>query len=204
MVDEPTSETVLQYLVADGFEVKSYLKTGQLKILTTRESYLVDHTFDPGRMIELLRAETVKAFNRGYAGLRAAQEMTWVLSHLQGPERILEYEAQVHTFLSAGKCLIMGLYDRRRFHPSFLADVLAIHRVVAMGTKLYENFFQVPPSAFLGPVGAEAIWELCTNSLKEHHRSGRALKHAKCELQKTATQLFELNQIGRASCRERV
>jgi KaiC/GvpD/RAD55 family RecA-like ATPase len=58
IVDEHTAELVLSYLRDAGLEVEPYLSRGQLTILSAAEAYMRDGSFDPDRMIALLRAET--------------------------------------------------------------------------------------------------------------------------------------------------
>ncbi len=156
MVDAHTAETILCYLRDDGLEVEPYLASGQLGLLTIEETYTREGSFDPERMIALLQAETERALAQGYAALRVTGEMTWVLRGLPGSERLIEYEARLNTFLAGSRCLAICQYDRRRFAPAVLLDVLTTHPLVVVGTTVYRNLYYIPPAEFLGADRAEA------------------------------------------------
>jgi KaiC/GvpD/RAD55 family RecA-like ATPase len=64
IVDTHTANTVLAYLRDDGIDVDFYLEEGQLDLLTANESYVQDGIFNPDKMIDLLQAETDKAWLR--------------------------------------------------------------------------------------------------------------------------------------------
>ena len=92
IVDAHTSEAVRGYLRDAGMEVETYLESGQLVFLTSRETYTRGDIFDPDAMIAMLRAETAQALEEGYAALRITGEMSWALRGLPGSERLIEYE----------------------------------------------------------------------------------------------------------------
>lgn len=150
IVDARTVETVLGYLRDDGVDVEAYLDRGQLSMLTRHETYMQDGVFDPDKMIATLRAETARALDEGYTALRVTGEMTWALRGLPGSERLIEYETKLNEFSPGSQCLAICQYDRRRFTPEILLDVLRTHPIAMIGTKLYENFYYIPPDQLLG------------------------------------------------------
>lgn len=156
VVDARTAETVLAYLRDDGLAVEPYLSSGQLVVLTAAETYLRDGSFDPERMIALLRAETERALAEGYTALRATGEMTWMLRGLPGSERLIEYEARLNTCLPGSRCLAICQYDRRCFAPALLLDVLTTHPLAVVGSAVYENLYYIPPEDYLGTDRAAA------------------------------------------------
>lgn len=149
IVDAHTAETVLGYLRDDGLDPEPYLARGQLVILTRDDAYMRDGVFEPDGMIALLRAETEKALAEGYPALRATGEMTWALRGLPGSKRLIEYEAKLNEFFPGSKCLAICQYDRRRFPPEVLLDVLRTHPIAVIGTEVYENFYYIPPAELL-------------------------------------------------------
>ena len=150
IVDARTAETILGYLRDEGLGVEPYLARGQLVILTRDDAYMRDGVFDPGRMIALLRAETDRALAEGYPALRVTGEMTWALRGLPGSERLIEYEARLNEFFPGSRCLAICQYDRRRFDPEVLLDVLRTHPIAIVGTEVYDNFYYTPPTELLG------------------------------------------------------
>jgi len=149
IVDAHTAETILDYLEHDSVDVKRYLECGQLLILTQNESYIRNGVFSPDDMINLLRSETEKVLAEGYTALRVTGEMTWALHGLPGSERLIEYEIKLNNFFPGSKSLAICQYDKRRFSPTILMDVLHTHPIAVLGTKVYDNPFYIPPAEML-------------------------------------------------------
>ena len=150
IVDAHTAEAVLDYLRERALDVDSFLASGQLAILTRADAYLRDGRFDPDRMLDLLRSETERALAEGWTALRVTGEMTWALRGEPGSERLIEYESRLNEFFPGSRCLAICQYDRRRFAPEVLLDVLHTHPFVLLGTRLFDNSYYLPPAAFLG------------------------------------------------------
>ena len=178
IVDVHTAETVLKYLRDDGVEVEPYLTNGQLSILTPREAYMRDGIFNPDRMIDLLRSETERALAEGYSALRVTGEMTWALRGLPGAERLIEYEAKLNRFFPGSKCLALCQYDRRRFQPEVLLDVLATHPIAVVGTEIYDNPYYIPPTDFLGADRPAATLSRWLQNLEERNQAEEAVRQS--------------------------
>ncbi len=148
IVDVHTSETVLDYLRDDGVDVEPYLQSGQLTILTVSESYMKGGVFDPDEMIKMLTEETEKALKEGYNALRVTGEMSWALKGLPGSDRLIEYEAKLNEFFPESKALAICQYDMRLFKPELLLNILLTHPLVVIGTRIYENFYFMPPEKY--------------------------------------------------------
>jgi PAS domain S-box-containing protein len=144
IVDTHTAGVILEYLREDGIDIESYQSKGQFSILTVDATYTREGVFDPERMIGLLRDKTQKALREGYPALRVAGEMAWILQEFPGFKRFFEYEVKLSEFFSNSACLALCLYDRRRFDPSTLLDVLRSHPIAVIGTNVCENVFYVP------------------------------------------------------------
>lgn len=144
--DSHTAEVILGYLRDAGLEVDPYLVRGQLTILTSDDVYLREGRFDPDRMIALVRTEAERALAEGYPAVRGTGEMTWVMRGLPGSDRLLEYEAKLNISLQDSKCLGLCQYDRRRFDPAMLLNILITHPTVIVGTEVCNNFYYVPPT----------------------------------------------------------
>ncbi|MGD8370901.1 MAG: MEDS domain-containing protein [Syntrophobacterales bacterium] len=177
IADNHIEETILDYLSEDGFEVRPHLQSGQLGILRSDETYLRRGVFDPDEMINLLRAETIKALAQGYNALRVTGEMSWTLRGLPGSERLIEYEAKLNHFFDNHRCLAICQYDVRLFPPELLLGVLATHPVAAIGTQLYENFYYMSPADFVRG-DSRARLDHWVRNLREHKRAEQKAKLA--------------------------
>ena len=176
IVDAHTAEEVLGYLEDEGIEVGPYLQSGQLLILTADDSYMREGAFDPDGMIRLLGEETEMALSQGYSALRVTGEMTWALKGLPGSERLIEYEAKLNRFFPGSACLAICQYDRRRFGPDILLDVLTTHPMAVIGTEIYDNFYYVAPEDYLGGKQPAVALEQRLSNLETRRAMENALR----------------------------
>ncbi len=149
IVDARTAETVMGYLRQDGLDPLPFIEKGQLVLLTVSESYLRDGAFDPERMISLLRQETDRAVAEGYGALRVTGEMSWALKGPPGSDQLIEYESKLNRFFPGSRCLSICQYDRRRFPPGLLLQVLASHPIAVIGTEVFQNHHYILPEDML-------------------------------------------------------
>jgi len=63
---------------------------------------------------------------------------------------LIECEAKLNEFLPGSNCLLVCQYDRRRFDPSTLLDVLSTHPIAAVGPAIYKNIHYISPQESLG------------------------------------------------------
>src|SRR5262249_54450917 len=90
------------------------------------------------------------ALAAGFAGLRVASEMTWVLPPEAGSDRVIEYEALLDEFLRTRRALAVCQYHRARFSPEVTQDVLRAHPVAIIGEQICANVYYEPPHMGLG------------------------------------------------------
>jgi PAS domain-containing protein len=131
----------------------------------------------PTLCLPLLRAETKKAREQGYTALRVTGEMTWALRGLPGFERLIEYEIKLNEFFPGSRCLALCQYDRRRFEPEVLLDVLRTHPISVIDAQIYKNFYYIPPNEMLRRDELPAVelrrW---IRNLAEHKRIDEMLR----------------------------
>jgi len=185
IVDDHTAGQILAYLDADGVEVAPYLQRGQLTILSSDKAYMSAGRFEPERMIALLRSETERAVAERYKALRVTGEMSWALKGLPGSDRMVEYEAKLNTFFPGSPCLAICQYDRRRFDPRVLLEVLETHPLAVIGTEVYDNFYYMPPQDFFGAHPVVAKLDSWLNHLKDRKRSETQIRTLTRKLMKT-------------------
>ncbi len=189
ILDAHTAEDILEYFRDDGLDVEPYLSRGQLAILTPDDTYMREGVFDPEGMIELLRAETEQAVADGYQAMRVTGETTWALRGLPGSERLIEYEARLNEFFPGSKCLAICQYDRRRFDPTVLLDVLRTHPIAVIGTELFDNFYYIPPAQFLGDDLPAVNLRHQMQNLAERKRAQEELRRYHDHLEELVAQL---------------
>jgi signal transduction histidine kinase len=145
VADDPTAAEVIEALSAAGIDVACQRERGALRFLTKAESYLLSLEFDPAVMFGFLRQEETHALAEGYSGLRVAGEMTWALGPETRCDRLIAFEAGLNKFLENSRSLMLCQYDRTRFDPAVIHDVLRTHPLVVLGDQVYPNPYYEPP-----------------------------------------------------------
>ena len=147
--DDNSADEVLNLMRTGDIDVDTALKNGSLSIISKREAYLRNGYFDPDEMIQFLKESTDQAKKEGFKALRATGEMTWMLGDEPGIERALEYEAKLNNFFSNHDCLALCQYNKKRFDPKLLIDVVRTHPIVVASGIVCKNFYYVPVEEFL-------------------------------------------------------
>ena len=192
IADDNTATDVLVALRDNGVDVDAAIQRGQINVATKREAYLRADTFDPDYMISFLAEETEAAKADGYTALRVTGEMTWALGNAPGADRLMEYEAKLNEFFPTHNCLALCQYNRRRFPPEIIRDVIRIHPRIVYGRTVCRNPYHVPSAELLRPDGPEREVEQLLAGLRGWQRSDTALH----ESEKQLRELFERNLAG--------
>ncbi len=141
IADENTAEEIKAGLLMHGVDVGAILKSGQLKIVTSREAYIRLGKFDPEAMVSFLVSAAKEALSEGYAGLRVAGEASWILRDMSSLDAFIDYEAMVNEALRNLPAKALCQYNTKMFFGNILVKVLKTHPRVLLGLDLYENPF---------------------------------------------------------------
>lgn len=192
VADDNTAAAVTDALRAGGIDVDSALQSGALTILTKQETYLKDGRFDPDQMIGVLRDATDQAKREGYSALRATGEMTWNLGGDPGAERLMEYEAKLNYFVPANDVIAICQYNRRRFRPEVIMDVLHTHPIAIFGGAVCRNFYYTPPEEFLKPGQVSLRVSRLLHNIVEREQAETKLQEHAAQLEKKNAELETL------------
>lgn len=149
IVDDNTAARVISEMKAAGIAVETAVDSGQLAVISKQDAYVKEGYFDPELMIAFLKRSTDEAKAAGFTALRATGEMTWMLAGDPGAERLMEYEAKLNYFFPDNDALAICQYNRARFTPAVIKDVISTHPLVIYGGLVCRNFYYVPPDDFL-------------------------------------------------------
>ena len=178
IADDNTADAVGAALRSGGIDTDAESARGALRILTKRESYLRDGRFDPDAMIAFLAEATAEARADGFSALRVTGEMTWALGGEPGTERLFEYEAKLNYFIPDHDALVICQYNRSRFEPDVILNVIRTHPVVISGGLVCDNCHYVPPDDFLQRDQPGREVDKLLNSIVDAERSRQALEQA--------------------------
>jgi len=144
IADAEGVEELLNALRADGIEIEAVIERGALIALTERSLYARNGHFDPDAMFTLLQTTAEHALASDFTGLSVAGEMTWLLGPDPGNSRFLECEARINDLPPQLGTRTVCQYDRRRFPPAILRDVLRLHPLVVVGEHVHDNIYFDP------------------------------------------------------------
>lgn len=149
-------------LKSSGIDVEREESRGTLTLRSSRDGYLPGGVFDPDEMIGFLDQIVQEALDSGYSGLCSAGDMTWLVDHPAGAERLAEYEVRLNEFVRSHMAHIRCFYNRRTLPASCIDDALATHRYLLMpGALLMENMFHEPDhqAGFRDPASPDVLSE---------------------------------------------
>ena len=178
VADAGTGSDIVAALDAAGVDTAVELARGALQVLGQQDAYLRGGGFDPEEMIAYLAAAEQAARDDGFSALRITDEMGWVLSGEPGTERLIEYESLLDRFFPEHDALALCQYDRSRFPPDIIRDVIRLHPLVISGSRVCDNPYYVPPNDALLPEGAGVAVDRMLGTLEELSRSRSALEDA--------------------------
>jgi hypothetical protein len=132
-----------------GAEMDERVRSGQLAILASEETYLKEGCFETERMYNMIEDVLQNVRSNSFARVRTCGDMTWALREMPGTDELMEYESRVNKLTREHDCTLMCVYDVNKFSGRAVMDVLATHPMVVMGDRIYENPYYVDPTEFL-------------------------------------------------------
>ncbi len=192
-VDDNSKEEVLEALDDGGIDVKTARESGALVVHTKEDMYLRTGEFEQDAMLEFWQEALAEAQGeKGYAGIRAAAEMSWALDGDTSFDRLVEYEAKLNTIFSEDDYSVLCQYNRTRFPPEVLSNVIQTHPLLVYDDEVCRNFYYSPPAEFFGSdspslevdrkVETLAERTTTTNALAQREQSLSALNSATQDL----------------------
>lgn len=124
---EPLGRNLARKAIAGavpGFE--TYLKKGQIEILSYSEWYVKDGAFSPQRVLDGWASKLDEALSRGYDGMRVSGNTGWLEpGHWK---RFMEYENRVNNVIRGSRVKAICSYPIDKCGPRETAEVLREHR----------------------------------------------------------------------------
>jgi len=120
-----------------------------LTLAGTKDVYFENGSFDPERMLGVLRNYHEDSVSGGYPAARVIGEMAPMVQHVPGGNRLLEYEARVSILLRDHPVTAVCQYDARAFDGAVIMDILKVHPFMVVRGSVVHNPFFIPPEEFL-------------------------------------------------------
>lgn len=155
-VADEAGAAVLGELASEGVDVDAAMREARLVVFERP----LDRGLQPLQMLDFIEKHASGARSAGHTGFRIVGDMSWALGG--DLTALAEFEARLNLnqvwtrYACAGLCQ----FDRARFSPETLREMLIVHPLVVVGDRVCRNPYFVPPEIYLSPVWPqhEANW----------------------------------------------
>jgi signal transduction histidine kinase len=204
VADPGREKSIEQALYARGIDVGAALNTKALVLMSPQEARLEGNTLDPYRMFTLWKDLSSRAREEGFARLRGAADMQWILRAAPGSQRWLAYERHLTQLAADSQCLLLCQYHRPDFRAEHLLDVIRTHpNLIHRGTVAHNIYYLPSEMGLPSEIGSQADpyaseLENLLNDLhrREHAERKRAVDEVRSEATMRAMQ-SELERVSR-------
>ncbi|WP_049923496.1 MEDS domain-containing protein [Halopiger djelfimassiliensis] len=184
VADDNSREAVREAMQAGGIDVDAATQSGALSIHTKAETYLDPGEFDREAMLEFWERSLERATDEGYAGIRAAAEMTWALDSDTSLDLLVEYESILNSLYEDEEYVVLCQYNCDRFPAAVIHDVIRTHPHLIHDGVVSQNAYYTPPAEFFGPDCSAREVERMMQTLRERTEARRELQRTKEHFEK--------------------
>lgn len=146
-------------LTKQGIDVDAAVQRGALQLISGDGAYVVHGRFDPEVTVQIFNDAIEQAYTDGFAGFRAAAEMSWALDCVDGAHQIIVYEALLKSLFANCRAIGLCLYDRQRMPLGVINGALETHPVACGGGHYRPNPFYDPATTSLSAVSDGVVLE---------------------------------------------
>lgn len=115
------------------------LRSGQLAMRSSDESWLAGGALTASKMIDVLATQLDRASGEGYPGLRVTADMCWATRPVAAVEQLVVFESEVERLFDDGRLTAICQYDRQSFDAVTLAFAAAAHPRTVAATIYHED-----------------------------------------------------------------
>ncbi len=134
------SQSALTAELSDrGLPVTDATSAGQMRVLSTAETFLAGGSFAADQMIAALSRQASSAAADGFDGLWITSDMCWALRPVVGLERLWTYEREVSRLLAKTRATSVCQYDRQCFDSVSLASAATAHAYALAAATCYSD-----------------------------------------------------------------
>ena len=123
-------------------------RSAQLDVERSSDAYLRSGEFSVEDTVSFLAESVDVAIADDFDLLRAASEMSWVLSGVPGWDDLFVYESSLNHVVEQVPAILMCLYDLKKFGAEMLVEVLHTHPKVLLDGTVIDNPHYVVPTEY--------------------------------------------------------
>jgi anti-anti-sigma regulatory factor len=124
-----------------GVALGDATESGQMLVMRTAETFLVDGSFTAQRVVDLLAAQISQAATDGFSGLYITSDMSWALRPVAGLDQLMNYESKLTDLVADTSATAICQYDRHSFDTVTLAGVAAHHGFALAAATYHDDAF---------------------------------------------------------------
>jgi len=137
-------------------------RSAQLDVERSSDAYLRSGRFSVDDTVSFLCESVDEAIADEFDFLRAAGEMSWVLSGPPGWDDLFVYESSLNLVVEQVPTILMCLYDLKKFGADMLMEALRTHPKVLLDGTVVDNTLYLPPAEYppacrAAPAGRDSV-----------------------------------------------
>jgi len=145
-------EDHLDQLRSAGIDVSAAQQRRQLEVTAPEEVYLRGGGFSQDAMLVTIQEALQAGPKLGFPLTRLIARGDSSPKDWSKANEWVEYEARLNDVLARFNDAVICTYDTNLLDGTLLVDILRIHPLVIIGSRLYENPFFSPPAEFLARI----------------------------------------------------
>ena len=157
VADGAEIDSVRDALIKLGVDVTAHTKCGALQLISGDAAYVVHGAFNAEATIQIFNDAIEQAYTDGFAGFRAAAEMSWALNCPDGAHQVIVYEALLRSLFASCRAIGLCLYDRKRMPLDVINGALCTHPVAGSHGHYRANPFYDPATTALASIDPGAV-----------------------------------------------
>src|SRR5262245_26983330 len=138
-------ESILEAMRSHGIAVDSATGTGAICLVSEADLMVDQAKITSESIVALLRERAKSAPKRGFTGVRAALDMSWILSNAGHIDQVIRCEAKLATSVHNTIASALCQYRRDMLDEDMLKGVLLTHPKVIIGKSAHDNRGYLPP-----------------------------------------------------------
>jgi signal transduction histidine kinase len=189
--------SILGALGSAGVDVDTAMRESRLALLEKPLS----QGLGPQQMLGWIDQHAGEARSAGHAGFRIVGEMTWALGDPASLRSLAEFEARLNLnrVWSRHACIGLCQFDRRRFSPEALRELLIVHPLVVVGDRVCRNSYHVPAEWYLSPDWPRHEVDWMMTNFEQLQRALDALSASEERYRSLSHRLLEVQEHERSS-----
>jgi hypothetical protein len=144
IVDSHRHKDHCNRLATKGIDVEQATAAGNLRVLTSEETYMKGGRFGAQRMYEMLQSALADA-HADDKRVRTSGVMDWALNGAAGTEELMDYEARVNFLVPKYECTLLCVYDINEISGRMMMEILSTHPYIVHARHVRENPYYMKP-----------------------------------------------------------